>query len=102
MYKFILCILTCLILICCESNVNKSIKYYKVEEFEIIKEGIKTNVDGGYHHWYYGNSNLYRICISNKKDTIREEYITDRKQRFFKGDSVYYQPYAGCYFIKYE
>ena len=99
MKNLLLGILTCLILTCCESN-HKEIEYYKVEEFEIIKENIKTNVDGGYHKWYYGYSNLYKICLSNKTDTIQEEYITTIKQRFYKGDSVYYNDFRDCYYLK--
>ena len=97
--KLLLCSFVCFIFTFCKDEDNKTI-YYKVEEFEVIKENIKTNVDGGYHRWYSGNSGVYKICLSNDKDTIQEEYITNRPQRFYKGDSVYYNQILGCYYIK--
>ncbi len=100
MKKFLIGILTCLILTCCSNNYEDKTIYYKVEEFEIIKENIHTNVDGGYHHWYYGTSNMYKMCVTNKKDTIREEFVTTEKLRFIEGDSVYYNEYSCNWYLK--
>ena len=88
MNKILICILTCLILTCCSNN-PKPITYYKVEEFEIIQEDIYINV-GSYHN-FRGKVNEYKICLSNKNDTIKDKFITDYKYRFNVGDSVVYR-----------
>ena len=74
-------------------------KHYKVEEFKIIKTNIDTDVDGGYNCKFSGKSNIYYIVLTNKEDTIRREFITEKQCRFFKGDSVF--ECMGAYRLKY-
>ena len=89
MKKIILCILTCLILTCCNSQwTEDNIEYYKVENFKIISEGASAYVQV-VRETYVGKLNIYEMDLIKDCDTIHETYVTTRKERFIKGDSIY-------------
>ena len=87
MRNILLCILTCLILTCCESNSTKDIDYYKVENFEF--SGKVDSYVSACRETYTGKLNIYNMDLSKDGDTIHVSYATRENVRFLVGDSIF-------------